>query len=385
MLTRGLCVALLFAVAVCSAVLAWAKLTHVAQPETVLRILPWYPDALLERAETARAAGAPSAEIGRSGRQILRMAPLLEAPLVFVGLDRADNGDRDAATKLFLAAAHRQPRNIPALSWLATEAMREADYDRAAQLLEQLHRVDPRNGASYADAFSSLLAHPRGSEVYFEALGRGSALAMASAEKLVGVSDDLAFLMRAAGSAPVFRQRVVERVARDRGLEIAFIAWLSFLSSVEAEGLSWPFDPAFVGSDAPTPFNWRINDDAERLKEGGLSVRYAGRGKATFVEQTILLGPGRYRFSAEMDGEMSASGGGFVWRVRCLPGDVEIGSVRVEDLARTLSTKRFDFAVPATDCRVQTVSLDGAAGALTTRARATVRRVAIRPASAGVP
>jgi hypothetical protein len=384
MLVRWTWVALLGAAALVSAGLAWAKLAQFEQPEAVLRVMPWHPVALLEVAEASRSDGeAPTRDLVIAGRQMLRMAPLLDAPLVYLGFDKAAAGDNAVANEAFLAAATRQPRNIPALSWLATEAARARDYERVVSLLDQLGRVDPRRMDEYAGALASIMADPMGAEVFARALDENSPLAVAATEKLIAVSGDLDFLMRAASQSPRFRQRLIDRIVNERGLEAAFVAWLAFLPSTEAENLAWPFDPAFVGLDAATPFNWQVLSDAERLKEGGLLARYSGRGKPTFVRQVMLLGPGSYRFAAEMDGELSATGGGFLWRLKCLPGDAELATVRVSSLARTLATQSATFEVPASGCPTQMLSLEGAPGALTTRARATVRHVTIRPIETG--
>jgi hypothetical protein len=384
MLARWTSAALLVAAALMSGGLAWAKLAQFDQPEAVLRVMPWHPVALLEVAEASRSDGqVPTRDLVIAGRQMLRMAPLLDAPLVYLGFDKAAAGDREAASEAFLAAATRQPRNIPALSWLATEAARARDYQRVVLVLDQLSRIDPGRKDQYADALASIMADPMGADVFARALDEDSPLALAATEKLISVSRDMDFLMRAASQSPRFRQRLIDRIVNERGLESAFVAWLAFLPGTEAENLAWPFDPAFVGLDAPAPFNWQVLSDAERLKEGGLLVRYAGRGKPTFLKQVMLLGPGSYRLAAEMDGELSATGGGFRWRLKCLPGENELATVPVSSLARTLSAQSATFEVPGSGCPTQMLSLEGAPGALTTRARATVRRVTIRPIETG--
>jgi hypothetical protein len=376
--------ALLVAVALVAVTLAWARMTQVDQPEAVLRIMPWHSGALLETAEKSRLGpSASTAEIDELGKQVLRMAPLLDAPLVYAGFDRAANGDETGAHAAFQAAVRRQPRNVPALSWLATAAMKAGDYPKVVALLDQLWRVDPGNRSSYANAFSSIATVPRGAALLESELVRSSPLAVAAAEKLIPLSNDIGMLMRLAATTPSFQQKILDRIAREQGMESAFVAWLSFLPSSDAQRLSWPFDPVFVGSDAPPPFNWQLMSDAEWLREGGLLVRYSGRGNPTFARQAMLLGPGVYRFAAEMDGEMSGQAGEFVWEIQCLPDQSVIGAVRVSTLSLTLSTQTALFSVPPSGCRAQMLSLKGKPGAFTARARATVRQVTIRASGSG--
>lgn len=380
MLTRLTSLALLAVLATISGGLGWARLVQAEQPHAVLEVMPWHPGALIESVEASRLEGnATSAEVSAAGARMLRMAPLLDAPLVYFGFDQAAKGEREHAAEAFEAAVKRQPRNIPALSWLATEAVQRRDYNGVMALLDQLSRVDPQNADKYADALAGLLSDPHATQVFIEAFERRSPLAIAATGRMISASNDVDLLMRLSLSAPHFRQRVIDRLVRERGLEAAFIAWLTFLPRIDAESLSWPHDPAFVGSDAPTPFNWQVMEGAERLKEGGLLVRYTGRGKPVFVRQAVLLGPGSYRLAAEMDGEMSDSGGSLIWRVKCQPGDLEIATIPVLGLARTLSTQSTIVIVPPSGCPVQVLTLEGAPGTLTNRVRASVRRVTFKP------
>lgn len=384
--SRWAWLALLLVAAVVSASLAWARLVHHTQPEVVLRIMPWHPDALLATAERTRLDGDGSTrEVADLGKQILRTAPMLDAPLVFSGLDRASRGDGEGAVEAFRLASRRQPRNVPALAWLASSALQDGSFDEGARLLNQLWRVDPDNRKLYAEVMATFAFRPEGVAILEDELRQASPLALGAVEKLIPTLDDMNVLMRLATQAPAFQRRVVDRLAREQGLEQAFIAWLSFLPSSEARGLSWPYDPAFVGSEAPPPFNWELLSEAERLEEGGLLVRYSGRGSTVFARQAMVLGPGSYRLAAQMDGDLSGTGGQLVWQVKCVPDDHVIGFERVLSSSSMLSTQTLRFSVPPTGCNVQQLSLEGRAGPFPTRVRATVRHVAIRPADAGAP
>jgi hypothetical protein len=378
LLARGAWLALLAGAALASATLAWARISYAEAPQAVLTILPWHPAALLQVGEAARRAESPQAELKVIGKNMMRMAPLLEAPLVYLGLDSADAGDRDTARLAFLSAVQRQPRNVPALSWLAADAITRHKFNQAVSWLDQLRRVDPANRHVYTEAMVYIAHAPGGGEVFDRELDRKSHLAMAAAEKIVLSSGDLGRLMRIGEVASEFRPRIVGKLLREKDVEAAFVAWLAFLPSSEAERLSWPYDPAFVGSEAAAPFNWELFDDAELLDEGGLLVRYSGRGSQTFVRQTMLLGPGSYRLTAYMDGELSGSGGGFVWSIACVREKRIISETRVTALSMTLSTHNAEFLVPASGCDMQTLTLEGKPGPLVARARATVKRVAIQ-------
>jgi hypothetical protein len=260
---------------------------------------------------------------------------------------------------------------------LANAAMKNGDGERFVVLLDQLWRVDPQNRAAYAGAMASIARDPAGAALLLDGLGQSTPLAVAAADKLLPTVNDFDLLMKVGALAPKLQHGVIDRFVKEQGLEPAFVAWLSFLPASEIEQFSWPYDPAFIGSEAPAPFNWDVRSGAERIAEGGLLVRYPGRGSMTFVRQTMLLGPGAYRLSSQMDGELSESGGSLVWQVQCLADKSVIGQVRLSELTRTLSTQTLQFSVPTSGCPVQLLSLEGSPGPLTSRARATVRHVAI--------
>jgi hypothetical protein len=376
-LVKAVCLALILGTAIASAALAWARMMQVDAPRAVLQVMPWHPGALLEFAEEARQLERPPSEVAALGKQILRSTPLLDAPLVYVGFDLASRGAEAEAHEAFTKAINRQPRNVPALSWLANAAMKNGDGERFVVLLDQLWRVDPQNRAAYAGAMASIARDPAGAALLLDGLGQSTPLAVAAADKLLPTVNDFDLLMKVGALAPKLQHGVIDRFVKEQGLEPAFVAWLSFLPASEIEQFSWPYDPAFIGSEAPAPFNWDVRSGAERIAEGGLLVRYPGRGSMTFVRQTMLLGPGAYRLSSQMDGELSESGGSLVWQVQCLADKSVIGQVRLSELTRTLSTQTLQFSVPTSGCPVQLLSLEGSPGPLTSRARATVRHVAI--------
>jgi tetratricopeptide (TPR) repeat protein len=376
-LVKAAWLALLIGAAIISATLAWARIMQVDDPRAVLQIMPWHPGALLEAAEEARQLKRPPSEVAAFGRQILRMTPLLEAPLVYAGFDLAANGAEAEAHEAFTKAIDRQPRNVPALSWLANAAMKVGDYERVVILLDQLWRVDPGNRAAYADAMASLARDREGAALLLDRLGQSSPLALAAADKLLPAANDLDLLMKVGALAPQLQNRVIDRFVKEQGLEPAFVVWLSFLPASDVVEFSWPYDPSFIGSEAPAPFNWDVLSGAERIPEGGLLVRYSGRGSPTFARQSMLLGPGAYRLSSQMDGELSVSGGALEWQIQCLSDKSLIGQERISELTRTLSTQTLQFTVPTSGCPVQLLSLEGRPGPLASRARATVRHVAI--------
>lgn len=385
-LLRWSSVVLLAATAFAAAALAWARLSEDESPTAVLAILPWHPGAQLEASEADRNAGeADPTELAATGRQIFRLAPLMDAPLVLAGLEHVSRGDEPAARRAFEAAVRRQPRNVPALSWLAAVAVRDGRYEDAMRLLDQLWRVDPDRRDIYAQALASIVLDPSGAALVESAVADGSPIALAAVENVLGDASDLDLVMQLVAAAPSLKSKAVQRVVRERGLEAGFIAWLSLRSEAEARTFSWPYDPAFVEGEAPPPFNWQLGSDAERLPEGGLLVRYSGRGSPLFASQVMLLGPGSYRFSAEMDGDLSGTGGVVYWELQCLPANRSLGQVPALSSTKMMSTHTFDFTVPQSDCRVQSLTLKGRPGEFAQRVRATVRHVSMVPDPGGMP
>jgi hypothetical protein len=152
------------------------------------------------------------------------------------------------------------------------------------------------------------------------------------------------------------------------------------------QALSWPIDPSFKRTDARLPFNWALRSpNAEFEAGGGLYASYSGRGREALVEQIVMMGPGRYILTAEMSGQIELRSGIFGWSVTCEPSRTEIGLLRIETLTATPAPYATTLVVPREGCAAQRLTFLGLPGEFPRRARATVARLTLTPATADAP
>ncbi len=381
-LARVLGALILLALAALSGVAGWTQWLARTDPDRVLEIDPGQAEALLTLAERDRLSDNGSPEVAALlGARLLRREPLRDAPLVYAGLSLAAAGQAAPARYAFRLALKRQPRNVPALSWLAIDALDQHDYETAVGYLERLVQLDPSGRNTYADQMASIAADERGVALLEARLRDSQPLAREALARLNRTSEDFEMLLRLNAQTPAEQAGFLRRLVEEQGASAAFIAWLELAPHNETLDFTWPFDPVFVGSMAPPPFNWSLHQGAELLQQGGLFARYTGRGTPVFAEQLMMLAPGAYRFSVEMDGDSTATGGGFEWTLACEPSRAQLGAVPVQGLGPSLSAHIFDFVVPAgAECLAQSLQLRGHPGAMPDKARGAARRVLIQPA-----
>ena len=168
---------------------------------------------------------------------------------------------------------------------------------------------------------------------------------------------------------PLEQNALFERLMRDRRWADAYFTWMNRLPESQLKFLGNIFDGGFNLTPSNDGFGWRTHPDpAYRLdminplnkKEARtLEVIFNGSlpKRAMLMQQLLLLEPGTFRLSGEVNTEQLKAGEGLLWRLQCFNG-VEI--TRTMLFQGNLAWKTFsqDFAVPVSaDCRVQHLSL----------------------------
>ncbi len=316
---------------------------------------------------------------GARAGESLRRKPAASEPLLRRALAAWRGGEAQIAEAALAEAVRRDPRSIPAWALRAEMAIASRDPAAFADAIERLHDVNPSRSRSYAALLTDFIEIGAGEEAL-----------------LTPILDDerwlravFAELRRRRAPASVWRGLAIVSdaarpdylaalIAQDRVAD-AFSAFLSFLPESRLADLSWPIDAGFTEIGRYPPFTWRLGArNAELLSEGGLYASYNGRGKPVLAEQVMPLGPGRYRFTAEMDGRATPQGGALIWRIDCIGADRKrLGEIAPEGVGDTPRAFAFDFVVPATGCRFQRLALAGAPGVYAKPARVVTRRVAI--------
>ena len=165
----------------------------------------------------------------------------------------------------------------------------------------------------------------------------------------------------------------------------AYRYWLADHGATRAVASAAPWDGGFEQvqpvNALVAPFEWRITPESTGIVSIGpgvgdgqqLTVAPGGDFNGSLVSQTLVLRPGRYRLMARVNGDGAAAG--LHWTLRCVgqqdelvldagPGGAEFG--------------RASFAVPATGCAAQFLSLDISSGGGDAIDNVTIDDVSIR-------
>jgi hypothetical protein len=320
----------------------------------------------------------PIAEAQRFAAHIAHKAPASAAGLVYLAAAAAATQD-PRATAFAAAALNRDPRSPVGLGVMADAARVAGDPTAQLARLEQLAAIYKNGNESVFDALARVAETPEGLKLLEARLRQKPDWAQQVLSRLAGLGVDPLTLLRMSEADQRQQDQVIRRVFLERGPAAAYLAWLAILPADAALTMRWPFDASFENKAAPPPFGWALkNGEAEFHRGGGVFASYSGRGRAAMAEQVMLLGPGRYRFSAEASGELGRNGGGLAWSIQCLGKDGPIlGSVTMADLSDTTKTYSFDFVTPPRGCQGQVLRLQGVPGEFPLRARTLTQSVAI--------
>lgn len=325
----------------------------------------------------ASAATQPVAKVREESRQAA-LDGLVDLPLsfepFFVAARAAEQkGDLARATALMEEVRRRRHSHPAARMQLMIyytkaqryrEAMTEIDVVlrrneelRPAMLPELTKLVaDPRGRAALAEV---LARGPTWSEDFFAAAGRAK-IATADARDLY----ERIRALRPNKNLMLERQLVLQSQAASGDYIGARQTWLAALPAAERGRNRLLFDGDFRGLKAPAPFGWTFRDGqagrAEPARDGQrpyLDVAYFGGQNVSLAEQMLALPPGRHTLRLIARSPNGIVSGKLFWRLTCLPGGNEIGTL---DMGRaSADNRRFAaaFAVPASGCPGQSLSL----------------------------
>ena len=287
------------------------------------------------------------------------------------------DGDAARTRTLLRAAVARSLTEPVAVSWLMLDRIEDRDAAGAARLLDILLRVRPLLYFEALPAAVNLLGLPGGTAQLAALLGREppwrDAMLRTLPNRVVQPMQilDLLLAMRDTPAPPRPEDmKAYLNLLMQRGrFEIAYYAWLQFLSEADLGTLQAVYDGGFEKAPTALPFDWamsagagasvEIEADPDQPAGHVLHVAFsAGRVAFGGVEQTLMLAPGSYtlsgRFRLNLVGQR-----GLVWRLRCAGTDRTLGETAML-IGRQAAWKTFavEMRVPDADCRAQTLRLE---------------------------
>ncbi len=225
-------------------------------------------------------------------------------------------GNVAKAERFAEAALVRDPRNTRALAVELEAALRSSAPDRALITLERLLKIDPGRWESIKPLAIELVEQDRARDTFKAIQSRRPEWAADVMVTLNQTSRNYALVADLDAQEPLHQPHFIRRVAGERGLNAAYAIWLDYAEQAGSQAGSWPFDAEFKGATAPAPFNWSRNEAwVEGIEGGGLRLYATGRIDTPLLQQTMLLRPGVYRFTATFKGDPAKDA--FYWTLSC--------------------------------------------------------------------
>jgi len=350
----------------------WAS----SDPVRALRWVPDHPEALAAVAERHLAAGRFEDATG-SARRLLSVAPLEGRGFRILAEAAVGQGDSDRALGLYRIAVRRSPRDARARAWLIEHSLVSGDYPDALQHIDSLLRTAPR----YASALLPLLAKLSVDEGFAAELARvlerrppwrANLLATLQAAEDPRAADTVLTALRNAGglSEAEYDEWIAYLIRQGRWGE-AYGRWASTL---DLAGRSLPvvYNGQFEQPVSSRGFDWRLTRvpgvSVEFVPDGsarGLVAHASFRGRPVAqvnLEQPLLLGPGRHRFSARMRADGLRSERGLEWTITCLGQNTPFATSGPIQGTFGWREVTMDLDVPSSECAGQWLRLRNPVG-----------------------
>lgn len=313
-------------------------------------------------------------------------APLDARALAGRMAERFEAGEIAAARDLAVHVLRRDTRSNLARFILAVEALEAGDFDRYLRLYLPQFRIDPRRES--AELFAGVLAGLSRDPEMFRLIERDILenrpawgqhyLRALAAEEGVPLKSKISLFSEYPAAQPVLLNLLVQKGewASAYALFSEWIASGALGRDDTTPPLTAPYNPSLARTEAPLPFNWRLNTRAgEYLERGGVYVFFEGRRPATFLSQVFPMAPGDWRLRMRMSGQVSETGGWFRWRLACADGSGEPLSFDVKVLGAATSEQAFEVSRPTGACEFVTLSLVGVPGMFPQPARIEIEDV----------
>ncbi len=315
-------------------------------------------------------------DIRAYAEQALAANPLSATALRIMGQQAILAGDKVEATRLMAAAARRNSHEYRAYSWLLQDSFERGDKAAAANYADTLLMTNSTTRPQVVEVLTRLAEDQAGRAELVRLLAdnprwRSTVLGLMSARS----TDARTVFMVLQGlkdtpNPPTFKDvsSYLGFLTSHKFYDFAYYVWLQFLPPDRLGQLGLLNNGNFETPLEGGPFDWTLTqgsgstvkvEDTQTSEGLALYVEF-GLGRVNFggVKQTLVLGPGRYKFRGKYRGEMRAVRG-LEWRVVCLakPSVPLSASDMFTKAAPTWSPFEFGFEVPQSDCVGQQVSL----------------------------
>ena len=307
-----------------------------SDPDRAAGIWPDHPDVEISRGLVAIATAThdrtpidPAAL--RSIYDASRKNPLAPEPFLVRGVQAQLGSNAALARQSFAVAKRRDPRALQPRYFLAEDAFRRGDVADGLREIVILSRLAPYGVGSLAPYLASY-AVDRSTWPQIRTAFRGNPQLAAATIMALASNPANADAVLALAEGPQrdahapWIPALLSNLVEAGEFEKARAVWRE-VSHVSPHDKSLIFDPGFLRTDPPPPFNWALTSStvglAERRPGGGLHVIYYGQEDGRLASQLLVLSGGTYRLTMRASGDLSAAQA-LQWRLVCAKSQAEI-------------------------------------------------------------
>jgi hypothetical protein len=288
--------------------------------------------------------------------------PLAPEPFLVRGVQAQLAGNPQLASRAFLAARDRNPREIAARYFLADHYLKAGQAGPGLIEISALARLVPQSLPNIAPYLAAYARSPGAARQVKATLQSQPQLEPALLDTLAADAGNLDLILslwsgRGGEVARPWQTRLLRQLVASGRYGQARQAWARFTGNSEEPGQL--YDPDFSQGTLP-PFGWTLASDAAGVAEpagnGRLHILFYGRDDSVMASQLLTMAPGKYRLSMQAD-FTSPTSKALEWTIRCLPASEEIMRIPVGRKGPIAGS----FTVPAGNCQAQRLELAGTA------------------------
>ncbi len=328
----------------------------------------------------------------------MRNAPLSSDPFFVAALHSRAIGRSARATQQMREASRRDPRLVPAHLFLIEQYLRAGDVAGAMAQIAIALRLPSEEGTDshLMQALYLIARDPRAGGTLDRILAANPPWRSTFVQYVASHGGDPTVLFAALRAKSPEEARVEEQrgflngLIAQRDYERAYLAWVNFLPANALGAISSVYDGTFHKMPGPPPFNWELFpgdsataemiDDSHVPPGTALAVNFFGDSRTRIAEQMLFLPSGNYALTAAATGNSeSALGGSFAWEIACLPAHGPIARLEFAQLGPAPIARRIPVAVPAAQCKAQTLTLFGVPGETNAQVSAEFGAISVKP------
>ncbi len=326
---------------------------------------------------TAGASMQAITEARRSAEQALRFDPVAPEALTILGGIAESAGEAPRAAALMQLAGDRALRDAVAQAWLLDRLLRRPDFVAALPHLDAIMRTHPEALDRTLPLLAAFISDLRASKPLAGLVGTGPPWRAWFLNHIPSRVANRIALQRfyaelQAGPNPLNQKELepyLDQLVNDGLFREAYVAWVGTLPSERRGAPGMLYNGAFQFPLSGSEFDWNVEqslgadiDVAGRTGTvpAALRVEFSG-ARVDFhnVSHLLMLPPGSYRLSGEVEAESLETERGLWWRLFCV-GRPDPSLGQTELVAESTPWRAFalPFTVPPTSCQAQVLQLE---------------------------